>query len=404
MNHMKKTVRDVDISGKRVLIRCDFNVPQSKETNEITDDARIVATLPTLEYLLDNGAMVIACSHLGRPDGLYAPKLSLKPVAERLSQLLNRPVTLAEADGDALPFVLIDDNVKKLASELKPGEIMLLENTRFVPEEEANDPGFAKELASLADVFVSDAFGAVHRAHASTAGVAAYLPAVSGFLLDKELQVLGDALSDPKRPFTAILGGAKISDKLGVIENLIDKVDRLLIGGGMAYTFLKASGHSIGNSLCEDNMTDRARMMMEKAVEKGVDLILPTDHYAVESIGAEPQLIDSIDIPDKLIAVDVGPATCAKFADTIKTAATIFWNGPVGIFENPLYAAGTRSIADAMAECSGTTIVGGGDSAAAVELFGLTERMSHVSTGGGSSLEFIEGKQLPGVVCLDDAE
>ncbi|MCL1802998.1 MAG: phosphoglycerate kinase [Eubacteriaceae bacterium] len=402
MNYKKKTLSDIDFSGKKVLIRCDFNVPLAKGTNEITDDNRIAATVPTIKRLLSEGAAVIACSHLGRPDGQYSESLSLAPVAQRLSELLGLSVKLIAADTSSEPVQIVTDEAIAAAASLQPGEVMLLENTRFTPEEEANSAEFAKKLASLADVYVSDAFGAVHRAHASTAGVAAYLPAVSGLLLEKELEVLGGALDEPKRPFVAILGGAKVSDKLGVINNLIDKVDTLIIGGAMAYTFIKANGFPIGNSLCEEAMIDDTLGMMAKAKEKGVDLILPTDHYAADSIGAEPILVSEPAIPDGYIGLDIGPESSAKFTEIINASETIFWNGPVGMFENPLYAAGTRAVADAMAASSAITIIGGGDSAAAVDEFGLSEKMSHVSTGGGSSLEFIEGRELPGVVCLED--
>lgn len=396
MNYNKKTVLDVDVHGKRVLLRCDFNVPQDKETGAITSDKRIVAALPTIRYLLENGAAVICCSHLGKPKGEWKEKLSLAPVAVRLSELLGREVVFAKD--------VIGEDAQKKAAALKPGQILLLENTRFHIEEEKNDPAFAKQLASFADLFVSDAFGSVHRAHASTVGVAAYLPAVSGFLVAKELEVMGGALDHPKRPFVSVLGGAKVSDKIGVIRNLLDKADTIIIGGGMAYTFLASRGGSIGKSLCESDKLDYAREMIAKAEEKGVRLLLPTDTVAAAefSESAEPVVVDSMHIGDDLMGMDIGPKTTEAFCAAVKGAGTVVWNGPMGVFEFPHFANGTKAMARALAESGAVTIVGGGDSAAAVEQLGFADRMTHISTGGGASLEFLEGLELPGVACLLD--
>lgn len=396
MNYNKKTVLDVDVHGKRVLLRCDFNVPQDKETGAITSDKRIVAALPTIRYLLENGAAVICCSHLGKPKGEWKEKLSLAPVAVRLSELLGREVVFAKD--------VIGEDAQKKAAALKPGQILLLENTRFHIEEEKNDPAFAKQLASFADLFVSDAFGSVHRAHASTVGVAAYLPAVSGFLVAKELEVMGGALDHPKRPFVSVLGGAKVSDKIGVIRNLLDKADTIIIGGGMAYTFLASLGGSIGKSLCESDKLDYAREMIAKAEEKGVRLLLPTDTVAAAefSESAEPVVVDSMHIGDDLMGMDIGPKTTEAFCAAVKGAGTVVWNGPMGVFEFPNFANGTKAMARALAESGAVTIVGGGDSAAAVEQLGFADRMTHISTGGGASLEFLEGLELPGVACLLD--
>jgi len=396
MNYNKKTVLDVDVHGKRVLLRCDFNVPQDKETGAITSDKRIVAALPTIRYLLENGAAVICCSHLGKPKGEWKEKLSLAPVAVRLSELLGQEVVFAKD--------VIGEDAQKKAAALKPGQILLLENTRFHIEEEKNDPAFAKQLASFADLFVSDAFGSVHRAHASTVGVAAYLPAVSGFLVAKELEVMGGALEHPKRPFVSVLGGAKVSDKIGVIRNLLDKADTIIIGGGMAYTFLASRGGSIGKSLCESDKLDYAREMIAKAEEKGVRLLLPTDTVAAAefSESAEPVVVDSMHIGDDLMGMDIGPKTTEAFCAAVKGAGTVVWNGPMGVFEFPNFANGTKAMARALAESGAVTIVGGGDSAAAVEQLGFADRMTHISTGGGASLEFLEGLELPGVACLLD--
>ena len=374
MNYNKKTVQDVDVKGKKVLLRCDFNVPQDKETGAITSDKRIVAALPTIKYLLDNGAAVIACSHLGKPKGEWKMKLTLAPVAERLRQLLGREVIFAK------------------------------ENLRFDIREEKNDPGFAKELADMAELYVSDAFGTVHRAHASTVGVAAYLPAVSGFLVARELSVMGKALDDPKRPFVAVLGGAKVSDKIAVINNLLDKADTIIIGGGMAYTFAKAQGGSIGKSLCEPDKLDYALEMIEKAKKNGVKLLLPTDTVAADDFSndAKRQVVSTMAIPESWEGMDIGPDTIKTFCGAVKGAGTVVWNGPMGVFEFDNFAAGTRAMAQALADSGAVTIVGGGDSAAAVEQMGFADRITHISTGGGASLEFLEGIELPGVACLLD--
>lgn len=396
MKYNKKSVRDVNVKGKKVLLRCDFNVPLDKESGAITDDKRIVSSLPTIKYLIENGAAVIACSHLGRPGGEFKPELSLRTVGERLSQLLGKHVKMAED--------VIGSSAKKLAQELKPGEIMLLENLRFHKEETKNDPEFARVLASMADIYVSDAFGTVHRAHASTAGVAEYLPAVSGFLVAKELEILGEALSNPKRPFVAILGGSKVSDKLGVINNLIEKADTIIIGGGMAYTFLKAVGYNVGNSLLEEDKIEYARDMMKKAAEKDVMFLLPVDtvigdHFAPD---CEHLTVDVSMIPDGWMGLDIGFETVNLFSEAIKGAGTVVWNGPMGVFEFENFAKGTIAVAQALADSNAVTIIGGGDSAAAAQEFGFADKITHISTGGGASLEFLEGKELPGVACLLD--
>ena len=392
----KETVKDICVKGKKVLVRCDFNVPLDENKN-ITDETRINAALPTIKYLLDNGAAVILCSHLGRPKGEFNMKYSLAPVAKRLSEKLGFEVKLAKD--------VIGPDAKKLAAEVKPGEAILLENVRFQPEEEKNDPAFAKELASMADLYVSDAFGTVHRAHASTAGVAAYLPAVAGFLIGKELDFLGSAVENPKRPFVAILGGAKVKDKIGVITNLLEKVDTLIIGGGMAYTFQKAMGKEIGKSLLDEERIDLAKDLMEKAKAKGVKLLLPVDNVCGSDFSNDCNII-TVDadqgIPADYEGMDIGPKSVKLFSDAIKEAKTVVWNGPMGVFEFPNFAKGTLAIATAMAESDAITIIGGGDSAAAVTQMGLADRMSHISTGGGASLEFLEGKTLPGVACLED--
>ena len=396
MNYNKKTVYDVDVKGKKVLLRCDFNVPQNKETGEITSNKRIVAAIPTIRYLLDNGAAVIACSHLGKPKGEWKTKLTLAPVAKRLSELLGQEVIFASD--------IIGEDAQAKAAALKPGQIMLLENLRFDIREEKNDPAFAKALADMADIFVSDAFGTVHRAHASTAGVAAYLPAYSGLLVDKELSIMGKALDDPKRPFVAVLGGAKVSDKIAVINNLLEKADTIIIGGGMAYTFLKAQGYSIGKSLLEEDRLDYAREMIQKAADKGVKFLLPVDHLCAAefSADAEPVLVEG-NIPEDLMGMDIGPKTVELFANAVSGAGTIVWNGPMGVFEFEKFANGTKAMAKALAESGAVTIVGGGDSASAVEKLGFADKVTHISTGGGASLEFLEGKELPGVACLLDA-
>ncbi len=395
MNYNKKTVYDVDVKGKKVLLRCDFNVPQNKETGEITSDKRIKAAIPTIKYLLEHGAAVIACSHLGKPKGEWKEKLTLAPVAKRLSELLGQDVIFAKD--------IIGDDAKAKAAALKPGQIMLLENLRFDIREEKNGADFAKALADMADIFVSDAFGTVHRAHASTAGVAAYLPAYSGLLVDKELSIMGKALDDPKRPFVAVLGGAKVSDKINVINNLLEKADTIIIGGGMAYTFKKAQGFEVGKSLLEADRLDYAREMIAKAADKGVKFLLPVDNYCASefSADAEPVLIEG-NIPDDLMGMDIGPKTVELFTAAVKGAGTIVWNGPMGVFEFDRFANGTKAMAKALAESGAVTIVGGGDSAAAVEKLGFADKITHISTGGGASLEFLEGKELPGVACLLD--
>ncbi len=392
----KKTVRDIDVTGKKVLVRCDFNVPLDKETGKITDNRRIRAAIPTIEYLIDHNAKVILCSHLGRPKGEFNLKYSLKPVAEELSKLLGKEVKLAKD--------VIGEDAEKLTSEIKEGEVVLLENVRFHKEEEENDPEFAKKLASFAEIYVNDAFGTAHRAHASTAGVADYLPAVSGFLIEKELEFLGNALDNPERPFVAILGGAKVSDKIGVIENLLDKVDTLIIGGGMAYTFYKAQGHSIGTSICEKDKIDLANDILNKAKEKNVEILLPIDNHvsAEYSNEAEDKYIDGVEIPEGFMGLDIGPKTIELFKNAIKNAKTVVWNGPLGVTEFSKFEEGTKAIAEALAEIEAVTVIGGGDSAAAVEKFGLADKMTHISTGGGASLEFLEGKVLPGIACLNN--
>jgi phosphoglycerate kinase len=395
MNYNKKSIEDIEFNGKKVLTRCDFNVPQDEEGN-ITDDSRIRAALPTIEYMLSNQAAVILCSHLGRPKGEFNTKYSLAPVASRLSELLGKEVKLAKD--------VIGPDADTLTAALQPGEVMLLENVRFHKEEEKNDPEFAKKLASYADIYVNDAFGTAHRAHASTAGVADYLPAVGGYLIDKEISTMGSALQDPRRPFVAILGGAKVSDKIGVINNLLEKVDTLIVGGGMAYTFVRATGGTIGQSLCEEDKLDYAREMLEKAESKGVKFLLPTDTIAAEEFAADAKAVtvETNSIPDNLMGLDIGPETRKKFTDAVKTAGTVVWNGPMGVFEFEQFAEGTRAIARALAESNAISIIGGGDSAAAIKQLGFADKMTHISTGGGASLEFLEGLELPGIACLMD--
>ena len=395
---MKKTIRDIDLKGKKAVCRVDFNVPQDKETGAITDDTRIRAALPTIEYLLENGASVILMSHLGRPKDGPDMKYTLAPVAARLEELLGKPVQFISSP------TVVDDAVRKAAKDLKAGEVLLLENVRFVPEETKNGEAFAKELASLGDLFVNDAFGSAHRAHSSTAGIAAYLPAVSGFLMEKEVRFLGDAVENPERPFVAILGGAKISDKIPVIENLINKVDSLIVGGGMAFTFLKAKGYEIGTSLVDDEKVELAKELMAKAEAKGVKILLPidvvmADEYAEDS----PFAVYNADAMDPArMGLDIGPKTIALFSVEIARAKTVVWNGPMGVFEMKAFANGTNGVAQALAESGAVTIIGGGDSASAVKKAGLKNKMTHISTGGGASLEFLEGKGLPGVDCLMD--
>lgn len=394
----KKTIEDIDVAGKKVLARCDFNVPL--KDGEITNDKRIVAALPTIKYLMEHGAKVILCSHLGRPKGEYKPEFSLAPVAKRLSEYLGVEVKLAED-----PEV-VGENAKKMASELKDGEVMLLENVRYRAEETKNEENFSKELASLADIFVNDAFGTAHRAHCSTTGVASFLPAVCGFLIQKEIKFMGGALADPKRPLVAILGGAKVSDKIGVIENLIDKCDTIIIGGGMAYTFMKYLGHNIGTSLLEADWVEKAGEMMKKAEDKGVKFLIPADNKVGKEYdeNTESQIVSSDDIPDGWMGLDIGPKTQEIFADAIKGAGTVIWNGPMGVSEWENFAAGTISVAKAVADSGAISIIGGGDSVAAVTKLGFADKMSHISTGGGASLEFLEGKDLPGICALQDKD
>ena len=395
MEYNKKSVEDIDVSGKKVIVRCDFNVPQD-ENGRITDDKRIVAALSTIKYLLEHNAAVILCSHLGRPKGEFKMKYSLAPVAERLSELLGQKVTLAKD--------VIGEDAKKLAAALKPGEAMLLENVRFHKEEEKNDPAFAKELASMAEIYVNDAFGTAHRAHASTAGIADYLPAVCGFLIQKEISIMGKALADPARPFVAILGGAKVSDKIGVINNLIEKCDTIIIGGGMSYTFMKAMGKEIGTSLCEEDKLDLAKDLMKKAEDKGVKLLLPVDTVCADHFAADatPVVYDAGALPADMMGLDIGPKTIELFSDAVKDAGTVVWNGPMGVFEFDAFAVGTKAVAKAIAASHAVSIIGGGDSAAAVEKLGFADKMTHISTGGGASLEFLEGLELPGIACLED--
>ncbi len=391
----KKTVKDIDLKGKKVLIRCDFNVPMDENQN-ITDNTRIVAALPTIKYLLENNCAVIACSHLGRPKGEFKPEFSLKPVAKELSKLLGTEVIMAND--------VIGEDAKAKAQALQGGQIMLLENVRFHKEETENDPNFAKELASMAEIYVNDAFGAAHRAHSSTAGVAEFLPAVSGFLIEKELQFLGHAISNPERPFVAILGGAKVSDKIGVIDSLLEKVDTLIIGGGMAYTFFKAQGYEVGNSICELDKLDLAKELMKKAEEKGVKFMLPVDTKVGKEYkpDTESKTVRYDEIPAEWEGFDIGEETIKLYEEELKKAKTIVWNGPLGLFEFDQFAIGTNKIAEVLAQASATTIIGGGDSAAAVKKIGLEDKMTHISTGGGASLEFLEGKKLPGIECLLD--
>lgn len=391
----KKTVKDIDLKDKKVLVRCDFNVPMDENKN-ITDNRRIVAALPTIKYLLEQNCKVVLCSHLGRPKGEFKKEYSLKPVAKELSRLLGKEVIMAED--------VIGEDAKNKANNLKNGEVLLLENVRFHREETDNDPEFAKELASFGEIFVNDAFGTAHRAHASTEGVAKYLPAVSGFLIEKELKFLGEALENPERPFVAILGGSKVSDKIGVIENLLEKVDTLIIGGGMAYTFFRAQGYTVGNSLCEEDKCDLALEIMEKAKAKNVKFLLPIDNKVGKEFkpDTESMTVKSTEIPDGWEGLDIGEETIKLYKEELKNAKTIVWNGPLGVFEFDQFAIGTNEIAKALGDIDATKIIGGGDSAAAVEKAGLAEKMTHISTGGGASLEFLEGKKLPGIEALID--
>ncbi len=393
MNYHKQTVEDIDVRGKKVLVRCDFNVPFDDDGN-ISDTKRIDESLKTIKYLLKNDAKVILCSHLGRPKGEFNLKFSLKPVREYLTKVLDTKVIMA-----------IDVNrAKSLTASLKPGEVVLLENVRFHKEETENDKNFARELASMADIFVNDAFGTAHRAHASTAGVAEFLPSVCGYLIEKELKVMGKAISNPKRPFAAVLGGAKVSDKIGVINNLCDKVDILIIGGGMSYTFMKAQGYSVGTSLCEEDKLYLAKELMEKAKKNNVKFLLPLDYKVTKEFkeDAEAMIVDCDKIPDGYMGMDIGPKTQELFSDALSEAATVVWNGPMGVFEWENFASGTECIAKVLAKSNAISIIGGGDSAAAIEKLGFADKMTHISTGGGASLEFLEGKVLPGIACLMD--
>jgi len=397
MIYNKMTIEDIEVKGKKVLVRCDFNVPLAD--GKITDENRLVGSLPTIKYLMEKGAKVILCSHLGKPKGEPLPEMSLKPVAERLSELLGKKVVFA-ADNN-----VVGENARNAVSAMNNGDVVLLENTRYRKEETKNEENFSKELASLADVFVNDAFGSAHRAHCSTVGVAAFMPvSVCGYLIQKELKFLGNAVANPERPFVAILGGAKVSDKIDVISNLLEKVDTIIIGGGMSYTFSKANGNSIGTSLLEEDKIGFAKEMIAKAKEKGVKLLLPVDYVTADKFDAAAEAITTKDanIPDGYMGLDIGPKTIEMFSHEVKTAKTVIWNGPVGVFEFEKFATGTKAIAKALAETDAVTIIGGGDSAAAVNLLGYGDKMTHISTGGGASLEFLEGKELPGIAALND--
>lgn len=391
----KKTIEDVDVKGKKVIVRVDFNVPLDKEGN-ITDDNRIVGALPTIKYLVDKGAKTILVSHLGRPKEGFEDKYSMKPAAVRLGELLNKNVIMAKD--------VIGEDAKSKAATLKDSEVLMLENVRFHKEETKNDPAFAKELASMAEIYVNDAFGTAHRAHASTAGLADYLPATCGYLIQKEIEIMGKALTSPERPFVAILGGAKVSDKIAVIENLIDKVDALIVGGGMAYTFFKAKGYGIGTSICEDDKVDLAKTLIQKAEAKGVKLLLPVDNLIGKEFNndTETKVVHSDSMPDGWMGMDIGPETIKMYSEVLSSAKTIVWNGPMGVFEFSNFANGTKELAKAVAESGAVSIIGGGDSAAAVEQLGFAEKITHISTGGGASLEFLEGKVLPGIDVLMD--
>ena len=395
MNYNKKSVKDIDVAGKKVLIRCDFNVPLDEQLN-ITDENRINGALPTIQYLIDHHARVILCSHLGRPKNGPEEKFSLKPVAKRLSEKLGKEVVMAQD--------VVGADAQAKAAELKDGDVLMLENVRFHKEEEKNDPEFAKKLASLADIYVNDAFGTAHRAHASTEGVSHYLPSVCGFLIQKEIEIMGNALMNPARPFVAILGGAKVSDKIGVINNLIDKVDTLIIGGAMAYTFLKAKGGKIGDSLFEEDKLELARDLMAKAEKKGIKFLIPIDNVVANRFAPDADLkhTDSENVEDGWQGLDIGDKTIALFSDAVKGAGTVIWNGPMGVCEWPRFAVGTQEVAKAVAAANCVSIIGGGDSAAAIEQLGFADKMTHISTGGGASLEFLEGKELPGIACLEN--
>jgi phosphoglycerate kinase len=394
---VKKTIRDIEVNDKKTLVRCDFNVPLN-DAGEITDDSRIKATLPTLSYLIENGAKLILMSHLGRPDGEPNMKYSLKPVADRLSSLLGKDVLFVSSD------IVTGDEVVKTAKSLKQGDVMLLENVRFRKEETKNEIGFAKELSKLADIYVNDAFGTAHRAHASTAGVAAFMPAVSGFLLEQELKFLGDTVENAKRPFVAILGGAKVKDKIPVIQNLMDKVDTFLIGGGMAYTFIKAQGHDVGTSLLEEEQVSLVQSLLEQAKSRGIKMLIPVDVVAAKEFknDSEKETVAFDKIPADMMGLDIGLESSKLFCEEIANAKTVLWNGPMGVFEMPTFAEGTKAVAEALAKSDAVTVIGGGDSAAAIVQFGLADKMTHISTGGGASLEFLEGKVLPGAAVLED--
>ena len=393
---MKKTVKDVEWRGKRALVRCDFNVPLKE--GKITDDTRITAAMPTINYLIEQGARVVLMSHLGRPEGEPKPEYSLRPVADRLSELLGKPVKFISCP------VVVDDEVRAMAASLEEGEVMLLENLRYRKEETKNGPEYAKELASLGDVFVNDAFGTAHRAHASTAGCADYIPCVSGFLIEKEVKFLGQAVENPERPFVAIMGGSKVGDKISVIENLLKKVDVLLIGGGMAYTFFKSQGYEIGKSILDEPNVDLAAELLQKADEMGVKLMLPVDTVCAKEFSndAEASVYFVDEIPEDMMGLDIGPETVKAYKAVLETAKTVVWNGPMGVFEMPKFAEGTKAIAKILSELDAVTVIGGGDSAAAVEQFGYADKMTHISTGGGASLEFLEGKVLPGIAVIED--
>ncbi len=399
MNYHKKSVRDLDLQNKKVLLRCDFNVPHDKKTGVISDDTRIAASLPTIEYLLEQGASVILCSHFGRPGGVSNPAFSLASAAKHLGKLIGKPIPLSKD--------VCGPDTKRLAGGLTPGKLMMIENLRFRPEEEKNDDAFAKELADLADVFVFDAFGSSHRAHASTHGVMQHLPSVCGLLVERELRIMGDALHTPKRPLVAVLGGSKVSDKIGVLKSLLDIADAILIGGGMAYTFLAAEGYSVGKSLLDHDHIDFASEVLAAAKEKDITLLLPTDHIGASmfSPDAHPVTIESPDIPDTLMGLDIGHDTREQFQKVIESAGTVLWNGPMGVFEFPDFSEGTRAVAEALAaQRRAITIIGGGDSASAAEQMGVAGRITHISTGGGASLEFLEGRILPGIDALENAD
>ncbi|MHB9927574.1 phosphoglycerate kinase [Clostridium botulinum] len=397
MNYNKKSIEDIDVKGKKVLVRCDFNVPLNE--GKITDENRLVGALPTIKYLMEKGAKIILCSHMGKPKGEPKKELSLLPVAKRLSEMLNKEVIFADDDN------VVGENAKKAVEDMKDGDVVLLQNTRYRKEETKNEEVFSKELASLADVFVNDAFGTAHRAHSSTVGVTNYLKeAACGYLIQKELKFLGNAVEKPERPFVAILGGAKVSDKINVINNLLDKVDTLIIGGGMGYTFLKAQGYTIGNSLVEEDKVEYSKEMIDKAKEKGVNLLLPIDNVVADKFDkdASPVITEDQNIGEGYMGLDIGPKTAKIYSDAIKSAKTVVWNGPMGVFEFKSFANGTIEVAKAMADSDAVTIIGGGDSAAAVNILGFGDKMTHISTGGGASLEFLEGKELPGIAALND--